>query len=73
MTLVEKTVPTLRCALARDIGSRADNQAAKYLVEKSLPNRGEVLADFPLTFHYVNVGPNVKDHEALTDVYLPLK
>jgi hypothetical protein len=26
-----------------------------------------------LVFHYVNVGPAVKDHEAITDVYLPIK
>ena len=23
--------------------------------------------------HYVNVGPDVRDHEMITDVYLPLK
>ena len=26
----------------------------------------------PLIFHYVNVGPQVQPHEAITDVYLPL-
>jgi DNA gyrase inhibitor GyrI len=27
----------------------------------------------PIVFHYVNVGPDVKEREAITDVYLPLK
>lgn len=71
--IIEKVIPNLRCALARDIGSRADNQAARFLLDEWLPKSGEVLSDFPLIFHYVNVGPNVKEHEAITDVYLPLK
>ena len=32
------------------------------------------MVDFPETFfHYVNVGPSVKEHEMVTDVYLPLR
>jgi len=69
--IVEKTIPSLRCALARDIGSRMNNKAARYLAEW-LPGSGEQLADFPLIFHYVNVGPNVRADEAITDVYMPL-
>ena len=38
-----------------------------------LPRRGESVGDFPTFFHYVNVGPNVKEEEMITDVYLPLK
>jgi AraC family transcriptional regulator len=71
--ITEKVIPVLKCALARDVGSRANNQAARYLIEEWLPKSGEVLSDFPLIFHYVNVGPNIKEHEAITDVYLPLK
>jgi AraC family transcriptional regulator len=58
--IVEKVIPNLNCALARDVGSRENNQAARYLVEEWLPRSGEVLSDFPLIFHYVNIGPNVK-------------
>jgi AraC family transcriptional regulator len=68
----EKTIPALRCALARDIGSRMNNRAAPYLVQEWLPTSGERRSDFPLIFHYVNVGPNVKDEDAITDVYMPL-
>lgn len=71
--IVEMTIPSMRCAVARDIGSRLDNKAAKYLYGQWLPGSGEEAAALPLVFHYVNVGPAVKEHEAITDVYLPLK
>jgi AraC family transcriptional regulator len=70
--IVDRVIPSMRCALARDIGSRADNQAAKYLFDVWLPSSGEKMADFPLIFHYVNVGPNIRPSDAITDVYLPL-
>jgi len=71
--IVEKIIPAMKCALARDVGSRTNNQAARYLIEEWLPSSGEALSGFPLIFHYVNVGPNVKEQEAITDTYLPLK
>ncbi len=67
------TIPAMRCALARDIGSRMNNQAARYLEEQWLPRSGETVAEYPVIFHYVNVGPAVKEQDAITDVYLPLK
>jgi DNA gyrase inhibitor GyrI len=71
--VVEGIIPTMRCAMARDVGSRLDNQAAWYLFYEWLPRSGEEMAAWPWVFHYVNVGPSVKEHEAITDVYLPLK
>lgn len=71
--IVEMTIPRLRCALARDIGSRNNNRAARYLVEQWLPASGEQPSGHPLIFHYVNVGPAVQPQEAITDVYLPLR
>ena len=71
--IVEMLIPAMRCARARDIGSRLDNQAARYLYDVWLPASGEQLSGQPLVFHYVNVGPGVQPHEAITDVYLPLK
>jgi AraC family transcriptional regulator len=68
----EAVIPAQRCALARDVGSREDNRAARYLVEDWLPRSGEGLSGAPAIFHYVNVGPRVLPHEAITDVYLPL-
>ena len=68
-----KTIPQMRCAYARDIGSRLNNQAARYLYEQWLPSSEESLSGYPIIFHYVNVGPSVRDKEAITDVYMPLK
>jgi AraC family transcriptional regulator len=71
--VTERIIPAMRCARARDVGSRLDNKAAQYLYDEWLPGSGETMANQPLIFHYVNVGPHVEDHEAITDVYLPLK
>jgi len=67
------TMPPNRCALARDIGSRHDNRAAAYLWSQWLPHSGEAPGDYPMFFHYVNVGPRLTPDEMITDVYLPLR
>jgi AraC family transcriptional regulator len=71
--IINKVIPRNRCALARDIGSRYNNQAAVYLYEQWLPESGEAPGDFPIFFHYVNVGPSIPASEMITDVYLSLK
>jgi AraC family transcriptional regulator len=71
--IVAKLIPGGRCALVRHLGSRRNVSAAVYLYEVWLPQSGEALRAFPIFFHYVNVGPNVPEHEMLTDVYLPLR
>lgn len=71
--ITNKVIPRNRCARARDIGSRFNNRAAVYLAETWLPRSGEAPGEFPMFFHYVNVGPNVLEEEMITDVYLPLK
>jgi AraC family transcriptional regulator len=71
--VVTKTIPACRCAVARHLGSRAHNAAAVELYTTWLPRSGEEAGDFPMFFHYVNVGPNVQEHERITDVYLPLR
>lgn len=71
--VVTKTIPGGRCARVRNIGSRHEMAGPRYLYEKWLPHSGEQLRDFPIFFHYVNVGPQVKQHEMITDIYLPLK
>lgn len=70
--IVTKIIPANRCARARDIGSRGDNKAVVYLYGEWLPRSGEAPGDFPVFFHYVNVGPDIPEHEMITDVYLPL-
>ena len=71
--VINKVIPGGRCARARHLGSRAHNSAAVFLYREWLPRSGEALKDFPMFFHYVNVGPDVRDDEMITDVYLPLK
>lgn len=71
--IINKVIPGIRCARARDIGSRSNNKAAVFLYETWLPQSGESPGDFPIFFHYVNVGPNVREEDMITDVYLPLK
>ena len=71
--VVNKTIPGGRCAVARHLGSREDISTAAYLYEVWLPDSREQLSDFPIFFHYVNVGPNVQEREMITDVYLPLR
>ncbi len=71
--ITNAVIPRNRCARARDIGSRSNNQAAVYLYETWLPQSGESPGNFPIFFHYINVGPNVREEETITDVYLPLR
>lgn len=71
--IADMTIPAMRCAMARDVGFRLNNKAARYLYDEWLPRSGEQIAARPLVFHYVNTGPNVKESEAITDVYLPLR
>lgn len=71
--IYEKVLPRVRCARARDVGSRLNNQAVKHLFEVWLPASAETWTCHPAIFHYVNVGPSVTEREAITDVYLPLR
>src|SRR5258708_22127147 len=61
--IINKVIPANRCARARDVGSRSNNKAARYLVEKWLPQSGEALGAFPIFLHYLNVGPNVQEED----------
>jgi AraC family transcriptional regulator len=70
--IINKTIPSCCCARARHIGSKKNMVVAEYLYEEWLPKSGEKIADMPIIFHYVNVGPRVREHEMITDVYLPL-
>lgn len=71
--IINKVIPGARCARARDVGSRSNNRAVVFLYEQWLSQSGESPGDFPLFFHYVNTGPNVREEEMITDVYLPLR
>lgn len=70
--VINKVIPNLRCARARHYGSRENITAAPYLYETWLPGSGDQLADFPIFFHYINVGPEIQEQDMVTDVYLPI-
>lgn len=70
--VINKIIPAGRCAVARHLGSRENVTVAVYLYEEWFPSSDETLREFPLFFHYVNVGPQIQEQEMITDVYLPL-
>jgi AraC family transcriptional regulator len=72
--IVSKRIPAGRCAVLRNIGS--DDKLGglvSFLYSEWLPRSGEELRDFPLYFQRVSFFPEVPEHEAVTDVFLPLK
>jgi AraC family transcriptional regulator len=71
--VINKVIPGGRCAMIRYQGSREHIPAADYLYSQWFPQSGEELREFPIFFHYVNVGPDLKDSEMITDLYLPIK
>lgn len=71
--VVASEIPGGRCARIRHFGTREYIAEADYIYRDWLPASGEHLRDFPAFFHYVNVGPDVKENEMITDVYLPLE
>jgi AraC family transcriptional regulator len=72
--VVAKTIPGGRCAVLRHVGSEAGLGETLYcLYAQWLPESGAQLRDFPVFFQRVSFGPNVPAHEAVTDVFLPLK
>lgn len=70
--VVAGCIPGGRCARVRYRGSRENIPVVHALYGEWLPASGERLRAAPPFFHYVNVGPDVADHEMLTDIYLPL-
>ncbi len=71
--VVGKVIPAGRCARVRYQGSRESIPVVEPLFNEWLPGSGEPLRDFPIFFHYVNVGPDIAEHDMITDIYLPLR
>lgn len=70
--VITSVIPATRCAKARHIGSRENITTAYELYERWLPASGEQPGEFPIFFHYVNVGPDLQPAQMITDIYLPL-
>ncbi len=72
--IVERVIPAGRCASLRLVGSDQGLGAAlDCLYREWLPSSGEEPRDFPPFVHRVTLYPDVPEHEAITDVFLPLK
>lgn len=68
------TIPGGRCAVLRVVGN-TDNlePAALYLYRDWLPVSGEEARDFPLYCQRLAFFPEVPEHEAVAELFLPLK
>ncbi|PCI61855.1 MAG: AraC family transcriptional regulator [Gammaproteobacteria bacterium] len=72
--VITKTIPAGRCAKIRHLGSHEQmDDKIRALYSQWLPESGEELRDFPCFFHYINLFPQVEEHQLITDIYLPLK
>lgn len=67
-------IPAGRCAVLRVIGHTHNLEpAALYLYREWLPASGEEARDFPIYCQRLSFVPEVPEHEASADVFLPLK
>ena len=72
--LVARVIPAGRCALLRHVGPEEGFvEALRFIYAEWLPQSGEELRDFPLFCKRVRFSPDVPEHEAVTEIYLPLK
>ena len=72
--VVEKIIPGGRCATFRYTGSDDGfDPALTALYRDWLPQSGAELRDFPLYCRRVSFFPDVPEHEALTEFFLPLR
>lgn len=67
-------IPGGRCAVLRVVGD-TDNlePAALFLYRDWLPESGEEVRDFPLYCRRLSFFPDVPEHEAVVELFLPLK
>lgn len=67
-------IPAGRCAVLRHIGSDDGIEAAaRTLYEHWLPNSTHEVRNFPLFLQRVSFFPDVAEHEAVMDIFLPLQ
>ena len=71
--VVEKVIPAGLCAKLRYIGSYDQlENAVSYIYGEWLPKSSMEPRDFPLFLQRVKFFPDVPEHEAITDIFLPL-
>lgn len=71
--VVAGLIPGGRCAVLRHVGSEATlGPTIRALFADWLPQSGESLRDFPPYLQRVSFFPDVPEHQAVTDLFLPL-
>jgi len=71
--MIAGLIPAGRCAVLRLNGTNDDlRPAVAFLYGEWLPQSGEELRDFPTFVERVAFYPDVPEHEALTDIFLPI-
>lgn len=69
-----KTLPNGRCALLRHVGSDDTlGDSIRWLYAQWLPSADATPRDFPLFVRRERFFPDVPEHEAVTDIYLPIE
>jgi AraC family transcriptional regulator len=72
--IVNKTIPSGKCAVVRHIGSDDTiGLVVNYLYSEWLNDSNVKLRDFPIFFERVTFFPEVTENEMITDVYLPIE
>lgn len=72
--VVEQTIPAGRCAVLRHVGpDDTFRESFGFLYATWLPTSGEEPRDFPLFLQRITLFPDVPEHEAITDIFLPLR
>ncbi|WP_230530655.1 AraC family transcriptional regulator [Microvirga roseola] len=72
--IIAKTIPGGRCAVLRHTGPESSlGEAIAYLYSVWLPESGEEARDFPLYCQRIEFFPDVPEHRAVTDIFLPLR
>ena len=72
--VIESTIPAGRCAVLRHVGSDDTLGASlHHLYANWLPASGEEPRDFPLFLRRVKFFPDVPEHEAVSELHLPLR
>ena len=67
-------IPGGRRAVLRVVGHTDDLEApARYLYRDWLPASGEELGDFPIYCQRLSLFPEVSEHEAVAEIFLPLR
>ncbi len=73
MGVTMKVIPAGRCAVLRHEGSDdALGDRIRWLYSTWLPQSGETPRDFPLFMQRVRFYPDVPEHEALSEIFLPI-